>query len=176
VAAELGITAEPRRLDSQAKYAIVARGEAQIYLRIPTKKGYEEKIWDHAAGCLCVQEAGGRVSDLDGRDLDFSQGRTLKANRGVVATNGKIHDQVLAAVGPRLRFRLVIEAGVDPRLGFRLVLGACDKRDASATGSAYVAGGGLAVGAAGTRRVPPAASAGSVSSGNRSRSSKGSAT
>ena len=54
-------------MDSQAKYAVVARGEADIYLRLPTRADYREKIWDHAAGALIVTEAGGVVSDLDGQ-------------------------------------------------------------------------------------------------------------
>ena len=94
----LGTSAAPRRLDSQAKYAVVAGGDADVYLRLPTKKGYEEKIWDHAAGVLLVQEAGGRVTDTRGRELDFSRGRTLAANEGIIATNGHLHDAVLAAV------------------------------------------------------------------------------
>ena len=94
----LGSIATPRRLDSQAKYAVVATGEGDVYLRLPTKKGYEEKIWDHAAGALLVETAGGRVTDIHGKPLDFSRGRTLAANRGVVATNGKLHEAVLAAI------------------------------------------------------------------------------
>ena len=38
------------------------------------------------------------VTDVDGKALDFSLGRSLCANRGVIATNGPIHDRVLAAV------------------------------------------------------------------------------
>ncbi len=76
----------------------MARGDASIYLRLPTRKDYEEKIWDHAAGWMVVNEAGGRVSDVRGEPLDFSIGRTLKNNKGVVATNGHLHDQVIQAV------------------------------------------------------------------------------
>ncbi|MEE9405215.1 MAG: 3'(2'),5'-bisphosphate nucleotidase [Algisphaera sp.] len=99
IAATLGITDAPYRIDSQCKYAAVARGNASIYLRLPTRPGYEEKIWDHAAGLLVVEEAGGRVTDIEGKDLDFSCGRTLANNRGVVATNGALHEVVIAAVG-----------------------------------------------------------------------------
>lgn len=98
IATTLRITAEPIRVDSQAKYAIVARGEAQIYLRLPTKKDYREKIWDHAAGMIVVEEAGGKVTDVRGHPLDFGHGRKLANNSGVVATNKKIHDAVLKAV------------------------------------------------------------------------------
>jgi len=98
IAAALGITAPPLRIDSQAKYAAVARGDASIYLRMPTRPGYREKIWDHAGGALITTEAGGRVSDIHGTPLDFGRGRTLQADAGVVATNGAVHDQVIAAI------------------------------------------------------------------------------
>jgi 3'(2'), 5'-bisphosphate nucleotidase len=98
IATALQITEEPVRVDSQAKYAIVARGEAQIYLRLPTRKDYREKIWDHAAGMIIVEEAGGRVTDVRGNDLDFGHGRKLEHNAGVIATNGPIHDTVLETV------------------------------------------------------------------------------
>jgi 3'(2'), 5'-bisphosphate nucleotidase len=98
VAALLGIRSEPYRIDSQCKYAAVARNDASIYLRLPTRADYREKIWDHAAGKLIVECAGGRVTDVDGRPLDFCHGRTLERNRGVVATSGAIHDEVVEAV------------------------------------------------------------------------------
>lgn len=101
VAAALGIRAEPHRIDSQCKYAAVARNDASIYLRLPTRPGYEEKIWDHAAGSIVVECAGGRVTDADGKPLDFHQGPTLSKNRGIVATCGSIHDEVIAALAAR---------------------------------------------------------------------------
>jgi 3'(2'), 5'-bisphosphate nucleotidase len=97
IASRLEITAPSYRIDSQCKYAVVARGEASIYLRLPRDTSYREKVWDHAAGSLVLEEAGGRVSDLHGRPLDFSQGRLLGNYQGIVCTNGAIHDQVLAA-------------------------------------------------------------------------------
>ena len=98
VAARLGITAAPLRMDSQAKYAVVAQGEAEIYLRLPTSADYREKIWDHAAGALIVAEAGGVVSDIHGRPLEFRHGRELVANRGVIVSNGWIHARVIKAI------------------------------------------------------------------------------
>jgi 3'(2'), 5'-bisphosphate nucleotidase len=98
IAEVLGIKTPPIRIDSQCKYGIVARGDASIYLRLPSKAGYEEKIWDHAAGWLVVREAGGTITDINNRPLDFTKGLTLSENRGIVATNGKIHTQVIAGV------------------------------------------------------------------------------
>jgi len=98
VATLLGITAPPYRVDGQTKYAIVARGEASLYLRLPSRPGYREKIWDHAAGSIVVHEAGGRVTHVDGSELDFSAGRTLPDSSGIVVSNGRIHGEVLLAV------------------------------------------------------------------------------
>ena len=96
----LGIVAPPRRLESQAKYAVVALGEAELYLRLPRPGAptYHEAIWDHAAGALSVEEAGGRVSDVEGRALAWTQGERLTANRGIVASNGLLHDAVVRAL------------------------------------------------------------------------------
>jgi 3'(2'), 5'-bisphosphate nucleotidase len=85
-------------MDSQAKYVALADGRAEVYLRQSPGAGYAEKIWDHAAGVLIVEEAGGRVTDLDGRLLDFSRGAHLDANRGILATNGPVHDALLETV------------------------------------------------------------------------------
>lgn len=98
IADRLGIRRAPVRLDSQAKYAVVARGEADIYLRMPTQADYREKIWDHAGGVLIVNEAGGVVTDITGRPLDFRRGPELLANRGVVVSNGAFHAEILAAI------------------------------------------------------------------------------
>jgi len=95
---DLGIKADPVRMDSQCKYALVASGLAEVYVRLPTIPGYVERIWDHAAGALLVEEAGGKVTDLDGQPLDFSRGRGLELNRGVLATHGPFHEVILAAI------------------------------------------------------------------------------
>ena len=95
----LGITEAPLRIDSQCKYAVVARGDAEIYLRLPRPgTDYTERIWDHAAGALVVEAAGGTVTDMHGEPLDFTHGPLLKENTGVVATNGPLHDRVIGAL------------------------------------------------------------------------------
>jgi len=96
----LAIQAEPVRLDSQAKYAILAAGCGEAMLRLPPddNPGYREKIWDQAAGALVVEEAGGSISDIHGRALDFTAGRALQRNRGVLASNGFLHAALLDAL------------------------------------------------------------------------------
>jgi len=98
IAQKLGITKPSVRMDSQAKYASIARGAGDLYLRLPVRKDYVEKIWDHAAGDLIVREAGGQVTDVEGKRLDFSLGRTLKENKGVIAAPRDVHGRVIQAV------------------------------------------------------------------------------
>lgn len=103
LARALGITAAPIRMDSQAKYGLVARGEAEIYLRLPNPRTpqYREKVWDHAAGSIIIQEAGGKVTDIHGKPLQFGLGHKLTNNVGVVATNGLVHGEVIRVLGER---------------------------------------------------------------------------
>lgn len=102
VVSAVGIVNEPHRIDSQAKYAAVARGDAALYLRHSLSKTYIEKVWDHAAGVIVTEEAGGRVTDVNGQRLDFTVGRQLERNTGIVASNGLIHDRVLQAIAARM--------------------------------------------------------------------------
>ena len=94
----LGGAGEPARLDSQCKYAVVARGQADAYLRLPTKKDYVERIWDHAAGSLIAIEADCAVSDIHGRSLDFGHGRGLEQNKGIVVAPAKLHGRIIGAI------------------------------------------------------------------------------
>ncbi len=99
-AQELSVEVEPVRMDSQAKYVLLALGKGELYLRLLSSKQphYREKIWDQAAGSLIVEEAGGQVSDLHGKALDFTAGRMLLNNRGILASNGHLHSQALQAL------------------------------------------------------------------------------
>ncbi|HES60128.1 MAG: 3'(2'),5'-bisphosphate nucleotidase [Calditrichaceae bacterium] len=96
----LGEKAQSVRFDSQVKYAVLAQGIAEVYLRLPNelKPDYREKIWDHAAGMIIVQEAGGRVTDMFGKNLDFTQGKKLLNNRGIMVSNGLVHDEILELI------------------------------------------------------------------------------
>ncbi len=91
---------DPIQIDSQVKYGVLATGNAEIYIRIPHPKtpDYREKIWDHAAGSIIVEEAGGVVTDIFGKKLDFNAGKTLKNNRGVFASVPSIHDRILGII------------------------------------------------------------------------------
>ncbi len=100
LAEELGVQKAPVRLDSQAKYAVLAAGGGELLFRLlsPKMPQYTEYIWDQAAGSLIIEEAGGKVSDLCGEPLDFGQGRRLKENIGVLVSNGLLHQAGLQAL------------------------------------------------------------------------------
>ena len=51
----------------------------------------DQAPWDIAAGGLIVEEAGGRMSDFQGRPFDIFKGETL-------ASNGGIHEELLAVL------------------------------------------------------------------------------
>jgi histidinol-phosphatase len=63
-------------------YALVAEGAAEAMVEVGPKS------WDLAAPLVVVEEAGGRLTDLDGQ-------RTIHSGT-VVATNGALHEEVLA--------------------------------------------------------------------------------
>ena len=50
--------------------------------------------WDIAAGVLLVEEAGGRVTDLDGGPFVLRSGR-------IIASNGRLHDEMVGVIGAR---------------------------------------------------------------------------
>jgi 3'(2'), 5'-bisphosphate nucleotidase len=96
----MGVQAQPVLMDSQAKYAVLAAGKGDLLLRLlsPSRPDYREKIWDQAAGSIVLEEAGGKITDLFGKDLDFRTGRSLTNNRGILASNGLLHPAALSAL------------------------------------------------------------------------------
>lgn len=93
---------------------------------IPRRKGkpYQENIWDHAAGTLVVEEAGGtvallgectinqQVTDVNGLPLDFSLGAKLSGNVGVVASNGPLHARIIEVCRARASDRKAVQAAL----------------------------------------------------------------
>ncbi|MDP6963136.1 MAG: inositol monophosphatase family protein [Planctomycetota bacterium] len=87
------------RYDSQAKYAVIAMGGAEMYVRPRSKPDYRENIWDHVAGVAVCESAGAIVSDVDGKALDFSHGAKLLENRGILATaNERAHELAIEGI------------------------------------------------------------------------------
>ncbi|KAJ4748430.1 hypothetical protein LUZ62_082835 [Rhynchospora pubera] len=99
LAHSVGVRKQPLRVYSMVKYAAVARGHAEIFMKF-ARAGYKEKIWDHAAGVIIIQEAGGVVTDARGSPLDFSKGVYLEGlDRGIIACSGALlHGRIIEAV------------------------------------------------------------------------------
>ena len=96
----LKITKPPVEMSSLAKHVMLASGAADFFLRLlpPKHPEYREKIWDQAPGLVIIQEAGGILTDSDGKALDFKHGRTLAENRGLLGANARLHPQILSAL------------------------------------------------------------------------------
>jgi histidinol-phosphatase len=67
-------------------YALLAEGKAEIYVEVDLKP------WDLAPCKIVVEEAGGGFTDFEGRSTIYTG--------TAVATNGRLHDPVLALLRP----------------------------------------------------------------------------
>ncbi len=63
-------------------WILIAKGAADGTI------AYDHPFWDMAPGILSVTEAGGKVTDADGRKWEHD-------GKGYILSNGKIHDQLL---------------------------------------------------------------------------------
>lgn len=97
----VGASGEPSRLDGQGKYAVVARGQVDAHVRLPRNRPYVERIWDHAPGALIAAEAGCSVTDARGEPLDFSHGRGLEKNIGIVVAPPALHGRIIGEIAKR---------------------------------------------------------------------------
>ncbi|MSR18852.1 MAG: hypothetical protein EXS00_06770 [Phycisphaerales bacterium] len=88
------------RLDSSAKYVLLARGDVDCYLRVPPKSGYAEKVWDHAAGVLLAREAGCVACDARGEVLRFDLGRAMTPGAGIFAARSELAQVVFGRGAP----------------------------------------------------------------------------
>lgn len=84
----------------QMKYVALALGATDVMVRVPTSKDRYTYTYDHAGGQLLYEEAGGTVKDLDGDDIDFSQGRRINGtvNFGMIASMPEIFDDLQQTV------------------------------------------------------------------------------
>lgn len=76
------------------KAMLVAEGTADAY----PSASLQTSLWDLVAPAVIVQEAGGRVSDLAGRPIEFGAADPAW-RRGILISNGRLHDALVAALG-----------------------------------------------------------------------------
>lgn len=77
---------------------MVASGRASVFI-LRAKSQTIVKTWDHAVGMICVHEAGGKVTDWKGSDIDLAVDqaghRILSPSGGVLVTNGHLHNLII---------------------------------------------------------------------------------
>jgi 3'(2'), 5'-bisphosphate nucleotidase len=89
----LGITDEIRLGSVGLKVALIAEGSRDLY----AYPGGQTKIWDSCAPEAILTAAGGRLTDSDGQNLCYTD-LSLLNPRGLVASNGLVHDRALEAI------------------------------------------------------------------------------
>jgi 3'(2'), 5'-bisphosphate nucleotidase len=82
----------------QIKYIAIAIGGRDVMVRIPKYESNRAAAWDHASGQLICEEVGIVMTDVHGKQHDYSQGRRLYGNFGDVAAPAEFHDEILKVV------------------------------------------------------------------------------
>ncbi|PTB65379.1 carbohydrate phosphatase [Trichoderma citrinoviride] len=105
---------------SHVRYAALMLGGGDgssghhVMMRVPVgARGAPSKacVWDHAGSQLLYAEMGGKVTDLEGREMDFGRGRTLAGNWGLVAAPEGVHGELLRLVREWIERDPVIQGG-----------------------------------------------------------------
>jgi 3'(2'), 5'-bisphosphate nucleotidase len=91
---ELGIADELNVGSVGVKLCLIAAGLRDLYVNPAAKT----KAWDTCAPEAILVPAGGRLSDLFGAPIDYT--KELAHRRGLVASNGLVHDEVIAKLSP----------------------------------------------------------------------------
>jgi 3'(2'), 5'-bisphosphate nucleotidase len=90
-----GIQSEMRIGSVGTKLSLIAAGERDLYIN-PLPR---TKLWDTCAPTVILHEAGGRLTDLLGEPLVYD-GAELGHRRGLLASNGLLHEQALKRLRP----------------------------------------------------------------------------
>ncbi|KAJ2972988.1 hypothetical protein NUW58_g9055 [Xylaria curta] len=85
------------------RWVALGLGLANVTVWVYKKRERTGKIWDHAGAMLLFEEVGGKITDIDGKEIDLTAGRKLSGNHGFVAAPKSVHDIVLKTVHEVLR-------------------------------------------------------------------------
>lgn len=90
--------AEMQRGSVGLKVGLIAERRADLYIHLSPRT----KLWDTCAPQIILEEAGGRLTDLFGEEFRYDI-EDVQNHGGIVATNGKVHDEVIRRLRPVLR-------------------------------------------------------------------------
>lgn len=88
---------------SHMRYASLILGGADAQIRVPVSPKSKVCIWDHVGAQLIFTEVGGKITDLDGKPIDFGVGRELSGNRGMIVAREGVHGKILSIVTEMLQ-------------------------------------------------------------------------
>ncbi|KAK9423762.1 putative Myo-inositol-monophosphatase [Seiridium unicorne] len=80
------------------RWVTLALGAANMTVWVYRRRDRFAKIWDHAGAMLLFEEVGGKITDVDGKDIDLTVGRKLTSNYGFIAAPKNLHATVLQTV------------------------------------------------------------------------------
>lgn len=89
----LGIDNEQNVGSVGVKLCMIAHGVRDLYVNPVAKT----KVWDTCAPEAILEGAGGKLTDLYGAPIDYLE---LRQRRGLVASNGHVHGEVVGKLGP----------------------------------------------------------------------------
>ncbi|KAK9065323.1 hypothetical protein SSX86_016706 [Deinandra increscens subsp. villosa] len=94
----------PTCCGSLCKYLMVASGRASVFIQ-RARAERVIKVWDHAVGVVCVQEAGGKVTDWNGDQLDLAEDeverKALFPPGGILVSNSSLHEEILEIIASK---------------------------------------------------------------------------
>ena len=93
----LGFREEVQRGSVGIKVGLIIERQCDVYIHLSPRT----KQWDTCAPQLVLTEAGGKLSDLFGRPLNYNV-PDIQNRNGLVATNGASHENVIASLAPLL--------------------------------------------------------------------------
>ncbi len=76
---------------SGAKLCIIAAGNAEAHINTNTRAGK----WDISAPQIILEEAGGVVTDLDGKVIDYKDGSVNLTRSFVASANQELHEKII---------------------------------------------------------------------------------
>ncbi|KAK5991979.1 3'(2'),5'-bisphosphate nucleotidase [Cladobotryum mycophilum] len=85
------------------RWAVLAMGLGNTTVWVYKRRDRYAKAWDHAGAMLLYEETGGKITDVHGKDIDWTAGRKMSANFGFVAAPADVHAKVLDVVHSVLR-------------------------------------------------------------------------
>ena len=97
VVQRFGFREEVQRGSVGIKIGLLIEQQCDVYIHLSPRT----KQWDTCAPQLILTEAGGRMTDLFGKPLNYNVPDVQNRN-GLVSTNGASHDQIIDTLAPLL--------------------------------------------------------------------------